>query len=332
MSRILRRPMFRKGGQVMDGVMNLATGGRAKYKQAGRVTMQDLIKDDPFLEDIYQTAKADYDRDVQQERSDVLANLLIRGGLAAVSGKGATGNVLRDLASAFQAPTDVALKEMAALKQDPAAMLTAQTAIKTKVAERLKLLELQNQKLDAQKKAKVVAGPKREGESDVDYNKRVNNIASQIIMQPITSAEQVQKRFEESKKNKEIENIQSIDRIQSRQGAEIIYEFRKNPEIVKENTGQEIGQDGGLIFGVTQKGKVNYSAAARNKRDGIYYDPNQNTWIKIQNNIPEIINNPLKGKIKVSGLPGPKTEDIITKQEGPAVLEQQKKNPFLYMG
>jgi hypothetical protein len=151
-------------------------------------------------------------------------------------------------------------------------------------------------------------------------------------MQPITSAEQVQKRFEESKKNKEIENIQSIDRIQSRQGAEIIYEFRKNPEIVKENTGQEIGQDGGLIFGVIQKGKVNYSAAARNKRDGIYYDPNQNTWIKIQNNIPEIINNPLTGKIKVSGLPGPKTEDIITKQEGPAVLEQQKKNPFLYMG
>jgi hypothetical protein len=33
MSRILRRPMFRKGGQVMDGVMSLASGGRAKYER-----------------------------------------------------------------------------------------------------------------------------------------------------------------------------------------------------------------------------------------------------------------------------------------------------------
>jgi hypothetical protein len=39
MSRILRRPMFRKGGQVMDGVMSLASGGRAKYQEAGRVSI-----------------------------------------------------------------------------------------------------------------------------------------------------------------------------------------------------------------------------------------------------------------------------------------------------
>ena len=77
MSRILQRPMFRRGGPAMEGVMKLASGGRAKYQDAGRVTMQDLIKDDPFLKEIYQTAQAGYGRDIQQERSDVLANLLI---------------------------------------------------------------------------------------------------------------------------------------------------------------------------------------------------------------------------------------------------------------
>ena len=79
MSKILKRPMFRKGGQVEQGVMSLASGGRAKY--ANGTSMQDLIKDDPYLQEVYGLAQAGYGRDVQQERGDVLANLLIRGGL-----------------------------------------------------------------------------------------------------------------------------------------------------------------------------------------------------------------------------------------------------------
>ena len=102
MSRILRRPMFRKGGQVMDGVMSLASGGRAKYQKAGRVTMQDLIKDDPYLKEVYETAQAGFGRDIQQERSDVLANLLIRGGLGLVAGEGAGKGTLGAIATAFQ--------------------------------------------------------------------------------------------------------------------------------------------------------------------------------------------------------------------------------------
>jgi hypothetical protein len=102
MSKILKRPMFRKGGAAMDGIMKLASGGRAKYAEAGKVDIKDLLAQDPFGKEVYDLAKAAYGRDVQQERSDVLANLLIRGGLAAVSGKGATGNTLRDLASAFK--------------------------------------------------------------------------------------------------------------------------------------------------------------------------------------------------------------------------------------
>jgi len=112
MSKILKRPMFRKGGQVMNGVMSLASGGRAKYQEGDRVTMQDLIKDDPFLKDIYETAQAGYGRDVQQERSDVLANLLIRGGLGLVSGEGAGKGTLGAIATAFRGPTEQALAEM----------------------------------------------------------------------------------------------------------------------------------------------------------------------------------------------------------------------------
>ena len=322
MSKLLRRPMFRKGGQVMDGVMSLAEP-RQKYQEAGPVkTLDEMIKDDPYLQKVYGLAKAGYGRDIQQEKSDVLANLLIRGGLAAVSGKGATGSTLRDLASAFQAPTDVALKEMAALKQDPAKMLVAKAAIEQKGAERLKLLDLQNKKLDAEKKASILLGANATPE-------QIQKKAAEILNEQIFG---VSKRQQENIKNREIENIQSIDKIQSKQAAEMVYEFRKNAETIKQKTGQEIGQDGGLLFGVPRKGKVDYSAAARNVRDGIYYDPTQNIFIKVQNNIPEIISNPLKEKINVSGLPGPKKEDIVTKQQKPTVLEQQKKNPFLYMG
>ena len=142
--------MFRKGGQAMDGVMSLASGGRAKYQDAGRVTMEDLIKDDPYLEEVYKTAQAGYGRDVQQERSDVLANLLIRAGLNLVSGEGAGKGTLGAIATSFKGPTDVALKEMAALKQDPARMLVAKTAIEQKGAERLAEIKQKNALLDAQ--------------------------------------------------------------------------------------------------------------------------------------------------------------------------------------
>ena len=153
MSRILKRPMFRKGGPAMEGIMKLASGGRAKYAEAGKVSIQDLLAQDPFGKEVYDLAKAAYGRDVQQERSDVLANLLIRGGLGLVSGKGATGNTLRDIAGAFQAPTETALKEMAALKQDPAAMLAAKAVIEQRGAERLKRIENEGKVLGLKKDA-----------------------------------------------------------------------------------------------------------------------------------------------------------------------------------
>ena len=182
MSRILRRPMFRKGGQVMDGVMSLAAGGRAKYEKAGRVTMQDLIKDDPYLKEVYETAQAGYGRDIQQERSDVLANLLIRGGLGLVAGEGAGKGTLGAIATAFQKPTEQALTEMSALKQDPAKMLVAKTAIEQKGQERLKRIENEGKVLGLKNDAIEIIQKTQEldlpaAERYYDFQQKQNDIA-----------------------------------------------------------------------------------------------------------------------------------------------------------
>jgi len=331
MSKILKRPMFRKGGQVMEGVMKLASGGRAKYQKAGRVTMQDLMKDDPYLQEVYDIASAGYGRDIQQERSDVLANLLIRGGLGLVSGEGAGKGTLGAIATAFRGPTEQALAEMSKLKQDPAAMLTAKTALEQKGAERLQRLKNQQELLDAQKKAKVVAGPKREGESDVDYNKRVTDIASQIIMQPIKSAEQVQERFEEGLKQDDIQIIQKQYLLEKPE-AEKYYNFQKKKDVIEDKTGKPVQ---GYIDGTRAKGgKIDYSRKAKNKPDGIYYDPKYDVYLQIENGIATPIQDPLGADTggQQSTIPKVNKEKIVTKTPGQEFFEQRKGNPFLNIG
>jgi hypothetical protein len=300
MSRILRRPMFRKGGQVMDGVMSLASGGRAKYQKAGRVTMQDLIKDDPFLREIYETAEAGYGRDIQQERSDVLANLLIRGGLGLVAGEGAGKGTLGAIATAFQKPTEQALTEMSALKQDPAAMLTAQTAIKQKGEERLKLLELQNQKIDAEKKAQVILGPDATSE-------QIRQKASEILNESIFG---VQKRSDEGTKQGNIEIIARQAKVDL-PSAKVIFDLQQNQEKIKEVTGLELGPNNAVIYGQRIKGRLDYSSEARNAPDGIYYDPDNRTFVKVQSGGFQIIPNPLINVKETSEAPITKTEEIV---------------------
>jgi hypothetical protein len=300
MSRILRRPMFRKGGQVMDGVMSLASGGRAKYQKAGRVTMQDLIKDDPYLKEVYETAQAGYGRDIQQERSDVLANLLIRGGLGLVAGEGAGKGTLGAIATAFQKPTEQALTEMSALKQDPAAMLTAQTAIKQKGEERLKLLELQNQKIDAEKKAQVILGPDATSE-------QIRQKASEILNESIFG---VQKRSDEGTKQGNIEIIAKQAKVDL-PSAKIIFDLQQNQEKIKEVTGLELGPNNAVIYGQRIKGRLDYSSEARNAPDGIYYDPDNRTFIKVQSGGFQIIPNPLINVKETSEAPITETEKIV---------------------
>ena len=320
MSKILKRPMFRKGGQVMEGVMSLASGGRAKYQDAGRVTMQDLIKDDPFLKEVYQTAQAGYGRDIQQERSDVLANLLIRGGLGLVSGEGAGKGTLGAIATAFRGPTEQALAEMSKLKQDPAAMLTAKTAIEQKGAERLARIQNENKLLDAQKKAEIIVGPQKSGESTEDYAARVNAEAKKIIKE---SEYGVGERFKEGIKQDDIEIIQKQYLLEKPE-AEKYYNFQKKKEAIEDKTGKPVQ---GYIDGTrTKGGKIDYSRKAKNKPDGIYYDPKYDVYLEIQNGISTQIDDPLSAtsiEDQTSTVPKISTEKVVT---NPYIVEGQTRS------
>jgi len=329
MSKILKRPMFRKGGQVMEGVMSLASGGRAKYQDAGRVTMQDLIKDDPFLKEVYQTAQAGYGRDIQQERSDVLANLLIRGGLGLVSGEGAGKGTLGAIATAFRGPTEQALAEMSKLKQDPAAMLTAKTAIEQKGAERLARIQNENKLLDAQKKAEIIVGPQKSGESTEDYAARVNAEAKKIIKE---SEYGVGERFKEGIKQDDIEIIQKQYLLEKPE-AEKYYNFQKKKEAIEDKTGKPVQ---GYIDGTrTKGGKIDYSRKAKNKPDGIYYDPKYDVYLQIENGQATQIQDPLSAASiegQQSTVPKVSTDKVVTKEPGTQFLEQKGNNPFLNIG
>jgi hypothetical protein len=328
MSRILKRPMFRRGGPAMEGVMKLASGGRAKYQDAGRVTMQDLIKDDPFLKEIYQTAQAGYGRDIQQERSDVLANLLIRGGLGLVSGEGAGKGTLGAIATAFRGPTEQALAEMAKLKQDPAAMLTAKTAIEQKGAERLARIQNENKLLDAQKKAQIIVGPQKSGESQSDYAARVNAEAKKIIEE---STYGVGERFKEGIKQDDIEIIQKQYLLEKPE-AEKYYNFQKKKDAIENKTGKPVQ---GYIDGTrTKGGKIDYSRKAKNKPDGIYYDPQYDVYLQIENGVATTIADPLGAATsgQVSTVPKVEEKKIVTKQPGAEFFESRGNNPFLNIG
>jgi len=298
----------------MEGVMKLASGGRAKYAEGDQVTMQDLIQDDPFLKDIYQTAQAGYGRDVQQEKSDVLANLLIRGGLGLVSGEGAGKGTLGAIATAFKGPTEQALSEMSKLKQDPAAMLTAQTAIKQKGAERLARIQNENKLLDAQKKAEIIVGPQKSGESTADYAARVNSEAKKIIEE---STYGVGQRFKEGIKQDDIEIIQKQFLLEKPE-AEKYYKFQQQKDQIESKTGKPVQ---GYIDGTrTKGGKIDYSRKSKNKPDGIYYDPKYDVYLQIENGISIQIDDPLAVAIETSSVPKVSTEKVVT---NPYIIQGQ---------
>ena len=318
MSRILRRPMFRKGGQVMDGVMSLASGGRAKYQEAGRVSIEDLTRDDPYLKEIYDIAQAGYGRDIQQERSDVLANLLIRGGLGLVAGEGAGKGTLGAIATAFQKPTEQALTEMSALKQDPAKMLVAQTAIKQIGEERLQRIKNQQELLDAQKKAKVVAGPQLEDESDVEYNNRVQKIASEIIMQPVESAKKVEERFQTARKDEKLQDYKT-DYNLTGDAAEQYYRFEQNAAKVRSVTGQPVR---GFMKARPKGEGIEYDG--RNKQPGIYFDPYNNNYIEVRGGVATVIPNPLSNVKEMSEIPATETKEVVQQLPGGSTRKQRR--------
>ena len=120
MSRILKRPMFRIGGQANeDGIVSMAVPHRGHYADPTGAAS---------TEDNYDDTNSNYDTDALykeaakraailskfagtgRSQNDRLSDLLIRGGLNAISGVGAGRGTLAGLASSFKEPTDTYLK------------------------------------------------------------------------------------------------------------------------------------------------------------------------------------------------------------------------------
>jgi len=109
MSRTLKRPMFRKGGEVMEGIM---TGIKPRENYADGPI-------DPSVQKSIDMARSVYDpiySGMAPTKDEILTKLLITGGLRGMSQTGG-GGTLGNLAKAFQEPTEQALSESFAGKR-----------------------------------------------------------------------------------------------------------------------------------------------------------------------------------------------------------------------
>ena len=145
MSRILKRPMFRRGGEVMEGVMtgirnNYAFGTQSPYKETMNPEMgggknrglmafteennspepninnYDISKLSPSKSNFEKSMNmADYIMGRYGSKkgigSDAVAQALIQGGLRAIGGAGAGKGVLGELATAFEPVVGEAFKQ-----------------------------------------------------------------------------------------------------------------------------------------------------------------------------------------------------------------------------
>ena len=123
MSITLKRPMFRKGGEVEEGIMELATP-RKNYAEDGvvRQTEDEIVKEAFDIANLSPGARALAEASMKLgqrgriSNRDLLTNVLIQGGLRGLSTAG-KGSTLANLASAFEAPVGRALQQRTLGKQ-----------------------------------------------------------------------------------------------------------------------------------------------------------------------------------------------------------------------
>ena len=151
MSITLKRPMFRKGGQAEEGIMELATP-RKNYAEDGvvRQTEDEIIKEAFDIANLSPGARALAEASMKLgqrgriSNEDLLTNVLIQGGLRGLSTAG-KGGTLANLASAFEAPVGKALQQRTLGKQlgISGAMKGLELGAKTDILEK----RLKNQQL-----------------------------------------------------------------------------------------------------------------------------------------------------------------------------------------
>jgi hypothetical protein len=141
MSKILKRPMFRKGGAANEGIMSMAQP-RQNYREGTNI-YERLKKFDPSLgasAEKYGTAyELAMGLDKEQDKNDILARVLIEGGLSGLSGRGAGKGTIGGLAEAFREPVSKGLAEYSAMKKEPsqARLMGVKTAIETDAATKI---------------------------------------------------------------------------------------------------------------------------------------------------------------------------------------------------
>ena len=139
MSRILKRPMFRIGGQANDGIMSMAAP-RKNYQDGS-----DYQKRIEELRPIFQAAAGQ-----GRSREDRLSDLLISGGLNLMSAR-PSGNIFSTAASAFKEPTSQYLKasETEDAFQRQINLAAATQGISSVEAERLARLKIKGENEEA---------------------------------------------------------------------------------------------------------------------------------------------------------------------------------------
>ena len=107
MSRIFKRPMFRRGGNVMEGIMT-GIQDRSNYAEQGVVNS----KLEQQKKDLSESMDLAGYLTKQMGTPDYLAQALISGGLRAVGGAGAGKGKAAELATAFSPVVDRAFEQV----------------------------------------------------------------------------------------------------------------------------------------------------------------------------------------------------------------------------
>ena len=146
MSKLLKRPMFRKGGAVEEGIMKLATGGRAMYADGPGPA---LDPNDPLVKEAQRRESllrqfAGSPGDAKQDLYDVL----ISGGINLAGGVGAGDGTIASIARSFKEPTEKFLAKRPGEEafQRQIKMAAAQGAISAEDAARILEKELAGKK------------------------------------------------------------------------------------------------------------------------------------------------------------------------------------------
>ena len=194
MSKILKRPMFRKGGSVNQGVMTGLTD-RNKYDIGGRV--EERMK---LLE-----------RFAPAPRSDALSNLLIRGGLRLVGGVGAGDSTIQAVAKSFAEPTEQFMKEKGETDKyrSQLGLLAATGVLGEEQAYKIAALKAKG---TMQKEMRIaIANLNRRGIKNPSEDQILNEV-SRVAMQ---TEERFETSLRENRLNKLLENPQIRTRLQA---------------------------------------------------------------------------------------------------------------------